>query len=190
MPDNIQFNHEIILDLTWIEPRPHKPVLHIVDRGTHLSAAEFLVGESSEDIWNTFISCWVTVYVGFPDILSHDFGSAFSSGFFQKTCAEFGIITKEIPCESHDSLGPGEHYHAPLKSKAFNRSACSEQYSQSGMTNTNTTCIWNCSENTSRNCFAFGSQSERKISSYGDRSKAHVNYCRKAKVESSFQDAN
>ena len=38
MPDGIQFNNEIILDLAWIEPRPHHPVLHAVDRGTHFSA--------------------------------------------------------------------------------------------------------------------------------------------------------
>ncbi len=86
MPDNIQFNYEIILDLTWIEPRPHKPVLNIEDRGTHISAAEFLKGESSEDVWNTFISTWVTVYVGFPNILLHDFGSAFSSDFSKNLC--------------------------------------------------------------------------------------------------------
>ena len=47
MPDNIQFNHEIIIDLTWIEPRPHKPVLYIIDRRTHLSAAESLERERS-----------------------------------------------------------------------------------------------------------------------------------------------
>ncbi len=39
----------------------------------------------------------------------------FTSEFFQKTCAEFGIVTREIPCESHNSLGPGEGYHAPLR---------------------------------------------------------------------------
>ena len=40
MPDNIVFNHEVYLDLAWIEPRPRKPILHVVDRGTHFSAAQ------------------------------------------------------------------------------------------------------------------------------------------------------
>ena len=35
MPDDIQFNHEVIVDISWIEKRPHRPVLHIVDRVTH-----------------------------------------------------------------------------------------------------------------------------------------------------------
>ncbi len=101
--------------MSWIEPRPDALVLHVVDRGTHFSAVMFLEGESPEDVWNAFVSCWVTVYVAFPNILSHDYGPCFTSTFFKKTFEEFGIITKEIPCESHNSLGPGEHYHAPLR---------------------------------------------------------------------------
>ena len=115
MPDDVQFNHELILDFTWLEPMSHRPALHIVDRGTHFSLAEFLQGESAEDIWNTFVSCWVSIYVGFPNILSHDFGSAFSAKFFEKACAEFGIITKEIPSEAHNAIGPGERYDKLLK---------------------------------------------------------------------------
>ncbi len=45
MPDSIQFIHEVIMDLSWIESRPHQPVLHVVDRGTHFSATKFLKGE-------------------------------------------------------------------------------------------------------------------------------------------------
>eukprot|EP00171_Calliarthron_tuberculosum_P007706 IDg7706t1 len=75
--------------LTWIEQRPHPPALHVVDRGTHFSAAQFVKSESAESIWNTFLACW--------------------------TCAKFGIIAKESPTESHNSLGPGERYHAPLR---------------------------------------------------------------------------
>ena len=35
--------------------------------------------------------------------------------FSKKSCKNFGIILKEIPCESHNSMGPGERYHAPLR---------------------------------------------------------------------------
>ena len=75
MPDDIQFNHEVILDLTWIEPRPHKPALHVVDRGTNFSSALFVDGKSAEDVWNAFISSKVSTYIGVPNILTHDFGS-------------------------------------------------------------------------------------------------------------------
>ena len=115
IPDDIQFNHEVILDLRWIEPRPHKLALHVVDRGTRFSSALFVDGESAEDVWNAFISWWASIYIGFPNIHTHDFGSCFTSEFFKKSGAEFGIITKEVLCESHNSLGPGEWYHAPLK---------------------------------------------------------------------------
>ncbi len=66
MPDKIFFNREIYLDLMWIEKRPHPPVLHIVDRGTHFSAATFLKSESAVDLWNAFVTCWVSVYVASP----------------------------------------------------------------------------------------------------------------------------
>ncbi len=28
---------------------------------------------------------------------------------------EFGVVPKEIPCESHNSMGAGERYHSPLR---------------------------------------------------------------------------
>ena len=114
MPDNIVFNHEVYLDLAWIEPRPQKLIIHVVDRGTHFSAAQFVPNESAEGIWNTFVACWVSLYVGFPNVISHDQGSLFNADFFQNTCAKFGIISKVSPTESHNSLGQGERYHAPL----------------------------------------------------------------------------
>ena len=50
MPGDIQFNHELIRDITWIEPRPHRPLLHIFNRGTQFSATKFVSGESAEDV--------------------------------------------------------------------------------------------------------------------------------------------
>ncbi len=72
-------------------------------------------GECAESVWNTFISIWVTVYVGFPNVLTHDFGSCFISEFFKNNCIEFGIIPKEIPCESHNSMSVGERYYSPQR---------------------------------------------------------------------------
>lgn len=72
MPDKIVFNYGVLLDLAWIEPRTHALILQVVDRGTHVSAARFVPNESAEAIWNTFISRWFSINVGFPDVLSHD----------------------------------------------------------------------------------------------------------------------
>lgn len=52
IPDKIVLNHEVYMDLVWLEKRPVPPFLHIVDRGTHFSVAEFLEGESAIDQWN------------------------------------------------------------------------------------------------------------------------------------------
>ena len=108
MPDDIQFSHEVITDLTWIEPRPQRPAFHVVYGGTHFSTAVFLEGENSESVWNAFVSCWESNYIGLPNVVKHDSENRFNS------CNHFGIITKEIPYESHNSLGLGETYHDPL----------------------------------------------------------------------------
>ncbi len=111
----IVFNHEIFLDLEYLEPRPYTPILYVVDRGTHFSAARFAPDESAERIWNTFLSCWVSVYFGFPNIVSHDQGSLFSCDFFSSTCVKFGIIQKSTLTEFHNSSEAVERYHASLR---------------------------------------------------------------------------
>ncbi len=50
MPDNTVFIYEIYIYRMWIEKRIHPPVLHIVDRGSHLSAATFPKSESAADV--------------------------------------------------------------------------------------------------------------------------------------------
>ena len=45
MSNDIAFNHEVIVDLLWLEG---KPILLVRDRGAHYSAAKFLVDESAE----------------------------------------------------------------------------------------------------------------------------------------------
>ena len=42
MPDDIVFNHQLALDLMWIES---SALLHVVDTHTHFSAAQFLDGQ-------------------------------------------------------------------------------------------------------------------------------------------------
>ena len=112
MPDNIQFNHEVQLDLMFIDK---KAILHVVDRGTHFSAARFIRRQNVEAVWNALIECWIAVYVGFPNIFAYDQGSVFNSELFTQACKQFGIIMKPTPTESHNSLSSCERYHAPLR---------------------------------------------------------------------------
>ena len=57
------------------------PVLHIVDEGTHFSAARFLPEVSTKAIWKTFLQRWVTVYTGLPHKILVDQGSSFGHLF-------------------------------------------------------------------------------------------------------------
>lgn len=80
MPGDMQFNHEIIADLFCSDK---KPALRAVGRGAHFSAAKFLQGESAIHVWNALIEYWISAYVGFPNALSHDQGSALTSKLFK-----------------------------------------------------------------------------------------------------------
>ncbi len=101
MPENIHFNHEIILHLMWVEPRPHRAVLYIVDRGTHFSAARFVQGEPAEDVWNTLESCWTSIYIVFTNILPHDYGECYAAEF---CCAATENCSK-VENEGNETFG-------------------------------------------------------------------------------------
>ena len=83
-------------------------------------AAQFLPGELSEDVWNALINCWVSTNIGFPNVLSHDQGSAFTSKFMQNAMGHVGVVAKAIPVESHNALSAGERYNGPLR-RIFNK---------------------------------------------------------------------
>ena len=112
IPDGIVFNRTVILDLMWIHSNP---VLHVIDKDTHYSAARFLEGKSTEQVWQTFLLCWVSTYVGYPDILKADAGSVFTSRKWNKLTAEVGVAVEIAGVESSNSMGVGERYHDPLR---------------------------------------------------------------------------
>ena len=91
MLDNIVFNHKGYLDSTRIEPCPYVPVLHIVDRETHFSAAWFAPIESTEEVRNMFVSSWFSICIEFPNITSHHKSNLFTGQFFPDICTKFRI---------------------------------------------------------------------------------------------------
>ena len=111
------FNHELALDLMWLKK---KPVLHVVDTSTHFSAAIFLPSKSTVDIWHAFLACWSTAYVGHPDVIRLDQESSFMSKEFEQLAHKNGIHLQVSGVQSHNAIGPGERYHAPLR-RIFNR---------------------------------------------------------------------
>lgn len=93
----------------------NKTVLHIVDRDTKFSAATFLIGESTADVWSAFIMKWVTAYIGYPEVVILDQGPQFQSLEFASLLSAAGIKRKDAGIESHNALGEVERYHAYLR---------------------------------------------------------------------------
>jgi len=116
-PSDIVFNRDVAMDVMWIDK---KAALHIVDIETHFSAASFLKQQTVESVWDAFITCWASLYTGFPMKLRVDQGSSFTSVRWTKRCEHVGTIVQTSGVESHNSIGNGERYHAPLR-RIFNK---------------------------------------------------------------------
>ena len=80
--DEIVFNHEIEVDVMWIDS---EPILHITDRGTRYSVCKYIIcSKTAEILWNMILEFWIKVFTGFPKIKSADRQSAFRSKFFKE----------------------------------------------------------------------------------------------------------
>lgn len=111
-PDQIVFNHEIAIDLMWLEGNP---VLHVVDTHTHFQNATVLRSKRTEDIWAAFVECWASIYVGYPRVIRLDQEASFRASVFDDLATANGVELRFSGTESHNSIGPGERYHAPLR---------------------------------------------------------------------------
>lgn len=111
-PTEIAFNREVAIDLMWLEG---KAILHVVDVETRFNSAMFLKAHTVEAVWEAFVACWATLYIGFPETIRVDQGSAFTSVRWTRRCDSVGTNLKYSGVESHNSLGAGEQYHAPLR---------------------------------------------------------------------------
>ena len=113
---DIKFNNDIAMDLMWLQDGDKKrATLHVVDLQTGYSNAVFLNGQTVEDVWTAFLHCWVTTYLGYPSTLRVDQGRQFTAQRWSVRAAAAGIVLKPSGVESHNSLGLGERYHAPLR---------------------------------------------------------------------------
>ena len=116
--DEILFNHEIEVDVTWIES---EPILRIMDRGTRYSVCKYITcSQTAENLWYKILEFWINVFTGFSNIISADRQSAFRSKFFKETCNQLGIHSKITSTEWHNSLSIPERYH-PIIRCVFNR---------------------------------------------------------------------
>lgn len=108
---NVRFNERIIIDIMYIDG---DPILHIVDEGTHFSAARFLPNARTDTIWSTILSSWSAIYTGMPHRILVDQGSAFGDPFMHLARIS-GVEVQRTGIEAHSSLNLGERYHEPLR---------------------------------------------------------------------------
>lgn len=113
--DSISFNHSIHCDVLIIAKTP---VLHVVDESTRFRAANQLAKMTEEEPWKELKRCWINVYLGPPDIITHDAGSNFVARFFQQKTDLLHINCQEVPIEAANRMSLVERYHAPLR-RAF-----------------------------------------------------------------------
>ena len=110
--DQIVFNHEVAIDLFWVGGNP---ILHVVDTHTGYQNVGLPKSLSAQHVWEAFLEAWVTVYVGMPNRIRADQGSVLTSKFWDDVTALHGVELQFSGVESHNSIGIGERYHAPLR---------------------------------------------------------------------------
>lgn len=62
---------------------------------------------------------WIDVYLGPPDIITHDYGNKFIARIIQTNSRLLCIETKSVPIDSSNSMSFVERYHTPVR-RAFN----------------------------------------------------------------------
>jgi hypothetical protein len=105
IPENdleLCFNRQVDMDLICISKRP---LVHMVDHDTGFNAAKFLDGETTQQVWDAFLSSWALMYHGLPHILLADQGSVFTSKMRDLLCKSEGIQLRLTPIEIHNSNG-------------------------------------------------------------------------------------
>ena len=106
------FNHQVFLDAVHLEGLP--PVLSMVCRGVRYIRAVVLQNETGSGIWDTFLRCWINVFVGIPHFVIVDSLPA-NAGDFRDHAIAHGIQVAVAPKEHHQGMGVVERYHEPLR---------------------------------------------------------------------------
>lgn len=124
--DSIAFNHNIYCDILTIEK---VQVLHVVDEATRFKAAANLANMTAEELWRALKSFWINVYLGPPDIITHDSGINFVARSFEDNAALLHITCTKVPVEGANRMSIVERYHEPLR-RAFRimRTKCPKLY--------------------------------------------------------------
>ncbi len=100
---------------TWPNVDWKKEGLHFFDIDTGFNSAIFMLYQTVEAVWDAFVTCWESLYIGFPMTLRVDKGRAFTSVRWTNRPKEVGTNVQKSDVGAHNWLGSGERYHAPLR---------------------------------------------------------------------------
>lgn len=114
--DDKKLNHTDYADIFYIED---KPFPHIVDESKNLQSVRWLTGMSSETLWRAMLTCWIEVYLGPSDLISHDARKDVMGAAFQASAGMLHIRTKSLTVKSANSMTIEELYHSLFR-PAFN----------------------------------------------------------------------
>lgn len=109
---NVVFIQEVSIDLMWLVG---DPVVHVVDTNTGFQNAVFIENKTSEKIWEHFVHCWASTYVGYPNRIRLDQEMSFISEEFRAEAQLQGIELQFSGIEGHNAIGSGETYNHPLR---------------------------------------------------------------------------
>ena len=59
--------------------------------------------------------CWINIYLGPPNIITHNTGKNFISKEFKQYAIIFGTVIRSVPVEAHNLVGMVERYYGPLR---------------------------------------------------------------------------
>ena len=109
--ENTRFNAKVYIDVMYIEDAP---LLLMVDDATHFSAAQTVVPLTTESVWETILTLWVTFYTGFPNTLVFDDGSQLRDTFAE-ICEIHEVEWKRSGTQDYCVLVIVEGYHEPMR---------------------------------------------------------------------------
>lgn len=92
-----------------------KTVIHIADTATNLKNALFIRSKSTGDLWQSFLTLWVTVYSGCPGRIRLNTGSSFISKKFWNDAKAVLVVLRFSETESHNAIGQRDCYDHTIK---------------------------------------------------------------------------
>ena len=88
-------------------------ILHIVDQATWFSAVAVMKSKKKEEIAETFIKNWITIF-GTPKTILSDNGEEFNNELLSELCEQFNISIKSTAAEVPWYNGIKEQHNAAL----------------------------------------------------------------------------